>query len=773
MCSQLPQGELAAKYWAFISYSSKDRPHGTWLIQALETYRIPPSLVGRKTKRGPVPQRLVPVFRDRDELRSSPNLEAALETALLQSRNLIVICSPNSARSDSWVNKEIIKFKAAGRHKFVHAMIVAGVPHGSDQPGNEDQECLPQALRYEVDATGHITDERTEPLAADLLREDPRPRVSRRMAFLKLVAGIIDVDFDELWGRDRQRRRRRMLATGAAALASLLVLFGLTMTGLNATRAELSSRLAQQATVAVRDQPDTALLLAVAAYNTSPTAAAYGSLLAAVDATTHLVTSFHDLADVSALALGNDGQSLAVAGCEEPACTDSTILVYDVVTGRLSHSPIELNEGQVADLTFESSTGHLWAVLSSADNHRLVSLDLTQPSPTPEQIFRTNRAITVAITADGSLYAVNTGSPASRTSEFKLFPTGAGRRCGDIWDAPVAVMAFSPSGDQLLVGPGYVVDTADCASQQIFSCQTQDAAFDGAGYLLTIMPDSWADQWDLTQTPPRSRPLDLIGVSVNGYLHKFSPQASYLASRDGSDVLISDVATRREILELLAEEEENPIQAAYLRSELSSLQPVRLKGHAGEPTRFRFSSDQRYLATADDQGEVLVWDVQGSPLIEPAVPSENEEESLEPDPGAQGQDAQAIGPDGRITATVSQQSLGCEDAILSPGCTLTTRLTLRNRETGEVVGSLETTARQAPQRENLVNTFTSDGDLLTFATDFSDELSGYIVWHINPKALVERACQRANRPLQSEELATQGLVQGWRSWLVGTACADE
>ncbi len=310
MSSEDSRSRMTRKYWAFISYSSRDQKHAKWLIGALETYRIPSNLVGRQTGRGPVPKRLEPVFRDRDELRSDPNLEAALGHALDQARNLIVLCSPNSARPDSWVNKEVVKFKASGRETDILALIVGGAPHASDHPGDEAQECFPKALRYEVDAAGQITDKRVEPVAADLLREDSRPRVARRKALLKLIARIIDVEFDELWQRDRQRRRRQRLAVGTAALVAAMVLFSLIRTGINATRIELSARLAQQATVALRSAPDTALLLSVAAYNTSPTAAAYGSLLAAVNATEHLATSFHDLSEVRALTLRGDGKKL-------------------------------------------------------------------------------------------------------------------------------------------------------------------------------------------------------------------------------------------------------------------------------------------------------------------------------------------------------------------------------------------------------------------------------------------------------------------------------
>ena len=54
------------KYKAFISYSHQDKKWGDWLHKALETYRVPKGLVGKETRYGSVPNRLFPVFRDRE-----------------------------------------------------------------------------------------------------------------------------------------------------------------------------------------------------------------------------------------------------------------------------------------------------------------------------------------------------------------------------------------------------------------------------------------------------------------------------------------------------------------------------------------------------------------------------------------------------------------------------------------------------------------------------------------------------------------------------------
>ena len=118
------------KYWAFLSYSHADEASATWIHQSLERFKVPKAFVGTRAEGSTVdrPASLHPVFRDRDELPASASLGAPLEAALRQSRNLIVICSPSSARS-SWVDKEIRFFKALGRDARVFCVIVGGEPN--------------------------------------------------------------------------------------------------------------------------------------------------------------------------------------------------------------------------------------------------------------------------------------------------------------------------------------------------------------------------------------------------------------------------------------------------------------------------------------------------------------------------------------------------------------------------------------------------------------------------------------------------------------------
>ncbi len=212
-------------YWAFISYSQRDVKWARWLQSLLETYRIPPGLKHLGDERV-IPPRLFPIFRDRDELPSAPDLAEKIRDALRQSRTLIVICSPNSARSP-WVDQEVREFKAQGRAERIFPIIIAGEPYASDRPESADQECFPPAIRFVVAFDGTLTSRRAEPIAADARPGKDGPR----NAALKLVAGILGVGFDTLRRRDalRQRRQRRLRIAGAIGAVLLTMLGYLTL----------------------------------------------------------------------------------------------------------------------------------------------------------------------------------------------------------------------------------------------------------------------------------------------------------------------------------------------------------------------------------------------------------------------------------------------------------------------------------------------------------------------------------------------------------------
>jgi len=205
---------MPRRYRAFISYSHADERWARWLQGALERYRVPRRLRQREGAE-PLPARLYPVFRDREELASANDLSAQIQQAMADSDALIVICSPAAAAS-RWVNEEIRRFQADGRGDRVFCLLVAGSPHASAN------DCaFPPALLHTADGTpGH------EPLAADVLGD------GKRNALLKLAAGLLGVGVDDLRQRDAQRRARLWSAVAAASLAIAAFTIGMAVLAL-------------------------------------------------------------------------------------------------------------------------------------------------------------------------------------------------------------------------------------------------------------------------------------------------------------------------------------------------------------------------------------------------------------------------------------------------------------------------------------------------------------------------------------------------------------
>ena len=194
-------------YRAFISYSHVDRTSARWLHRGLEAYRLPPRLVGKPGPRGLVPAMLNPIFKDREDLPAANDLTAEVTAALQASGCLVVLCTPAAAAS-RYVDQEITLFRAAHPDRPILAALFDGDP----------DTAFPPALRRLADGTP------VEPLAADFRKIGD----GKRLALLKIVAGVAGVDLDALVQRDAQRRLRRVTAITVAAVIAMLIMALLT-----------------------------------------------------------------------------------------------------------------------------------------------------------------------------------------------------------------------------------------------------------------------------------------------------------------------------------------------------------------------------------------------------------------------------------------------------------------------------------------------------------------------------------------------------------------
>lgn len=237
--------EPSRHYVAFVSYSHRDRKWAEWLHRSIENYRVPRDYSARAATLGDAQPSLRPVFLDREELPTSPDLAQTVRAALQQSRFLIVVCSPDGARS-RWVNEEVRIFKEAGHADRILCVIVGGDPAAAS---GTPADCYPPAMRLRARA-GHLTDEPdVEPLAADL-----RPgRDDRRAALLRIVAGILGVPLDHLRHREQSRRHRRMAWIAATSTIGCVGLGALSAYALYARAdAVRQRRVAEQQSLTAR-----------------------------------------------------------------------------------------------------------------------------------------------------------------------------------------------------------------------------------------------------------------------------------------------------------------------------------------------------------------------------------------------------------------------------------------------------------------------------------------------------------------------------------------
>jgi WD40 repeat protein len=280
------------KYWAFISYSHADDAQAQRLARAIERYRLPARLGPERS--ASFPKKLFPIFRDREEFAASANLGSALEDALRQSRALIVLCSP-AARASTWVDAEIRTFRRYHGDDRIFAVLVDG------EPG----EAIPPALLERAPAGSGLS---AEPLAVDL-------RSGRALADarLRLIAGILQVDFDALKRRAVAARRRSLLQLGllAACIVAAFVVLGSRIVGQQ--HADASRRIAQRAALIADDRPDAALAAAALAFRTADTPAARSALLSALQASRHARRFVNVGAFPEAAAIAEDDSVVAYA----------------------------------------------------------------------------------------------------------------------------------------------------------------------------------------------------------------------------------------------------------------------------------------------------------------------------------------------------------------------------------------------------------------------------------------------------------------------------
>ena len=196
-------------YKAFISYrhAELDTKVAVEIQNRIERYIIPGSIrreLGIKS--------IGRVFRDKDELPSTSDLNDNIKNAIINSEYLICICSPRYIES-VWCQKEIEFFLESHDKHHVLTVLAEGDPY----------EVVPEILCKETvtvkDENGNdVTIEaKLEPLSCDYRMDWHR---ARNEEFPRLAAVLIGCRYADL--RQKMRKRRMRLAAAAGAFAAVL-----------------------------------------------------------------------------------------------------------------------------------------------------------------------------------------------------------------------------------------------------------------------------------------------------------------------------------------------------------------------------------------------------------------------------------------------------------------------------------------------------------------------------------------------------------------------
>lgn len=197
-------------YNAFISYkhAPRDTKVAAEIQSRLEQFRIPKAIQEQCGIK-----KIDRIFRDKEELQLTNDLNETIEHALANSDFLIVICSP-AAKESVWVQREIEFFLKTHSKKQVLTVVAEGEP----------VDVVPQILQeQEVTVTLETGEEETvlipvEPLSCDYRGDF---KAARKQELPRLAAAILDCSYDDLVQRQRQYRMRR-LAMASSAVTILL-----------------------------------------------------------------------------------------------------------------------------------------------------------------------------------------------------------------------------------------------------------------------------------------------------------------------------------------------------------------------------------------------------------------------------------------------------------------------------------------------------------------------------------------------------------------------
>ncbi len=546
-------GKAPMRYRAFISYSHADQAAAIDLHVKLERYVLPSAVraVGGGLSYGRQPLR--PIFRDEAELVPGQDLPGRIRDALEGSQYLVVVCSPNAARSE-WVAREIEDFIALGRREFILSVVIEGEPNATERGLDPSLECMPEPLRRPLPAAapamaaGH-----NEQLWVDW-RGDKR---DDRVMFLRVVAALLSLrSLDELIRRDERDRRRRTQIRWMAAAAALIIVACISAFYLLGLRDE-----------AIRRSGTLATLAEAALAESDPERAGRYALL------------------------GMAGFDRPLIGFD-PREAESALL-RATLGSRRDGAPTPLPEAGPGRWGMIASTGR--TVLRMSDDGEVQTFDMETGVALGQLLKVDPDALSLDVSPDRQLLAVATSSAAGYVLSLIELASGlvvADGMVGSAHEAPT--MVFSPDGGQLAVISGFhdgggAIDLWDLQtrSRREFASSYQlpyKVAFSADGRYIASSGAGGVQLWDRTS-------LAAIGPSIAegdtggnaGFAVAFSPDSRMLliGSTSGNVTL-------------------HPLDGSQAGAAEAGMSVVGVE----------FSPDGHAVAALRDDGSTAIWEVE-------------------------------------------------------------------------------------------------------------------------------------------------------------------
>jgi WD40 repeat protein len=595
-------------------------------------------------------RRAMEVFRDETSLPVSSGLWPSIRAAIDASRWLVVLASPEAARSD-WVGEEIKYWVATKGTDHLLVVVTSGTwawdsGSGDLSPGSTAGNralcgVFPAEPKY-LDMTWARRD-------AGLTLRNARFR--DQMA--TLVAAIREVPKEEIEGEDvrQQRRTRRVVRAAIAALSVLAVLASAaSVLAYQRGQAAIQQRnqaihtqtMAEAAAFATTDTP-VAAQLNLAAYGMQPTPDLTSRLLSTQNSP--LATPLTgDRKPAYSVAYSPDGHTLASSSY------DGTIRFWDVADsghpralGKVETSSTVLSVAFSPDgrtLASGSSDGRLrtWNVTHPADP-RLLSRTLVGLLPINSVAFSPDGQMVATGGDDGEVWLWYAGDPAHPFligGPLKSLGTAGGPLNGR---PAINSVKFSPDGRTLAIaGEDQAIQLWDVADP-IHPRRLGPPLTGQAGPItsLAFSPDgetlasgSYDNTIWLRNVADPEHPHLIIPPLTGGtgpvYSVAFSRDGDELASGDGDGTVrlwnTADPAHPQPLFQPVSANAGPVASLAFSPDDhtlasgsndgpiwLWNLPPTVLTGHTSAAFSVAFSHNGHILASGEPNGTLLMWDV--------------------------------------------------------------------------------------------------------------------------------------------------------------------